>query len=193
MQRLVLVGLLGLAAAGCVTTTAATKPVERPALEVPPVPPRIVEPEPVPEAERIEPVAELAPAPPVTTPSKPRASTPRDKPETQKLEPKPETPPPAPDPAANVPAQAAPPPSLRTPANADAAATERQIRDALQRARSGLQAIDSQQLNRDRKKNYADARDFISGAEDALKKANFELARSLAEKAEKYARELQAR
>ena len=96
-------------------------------------------------------------------------------------------------PASTPPAQPPAPPSLRTPATADTAAAERQIRDALRRARSGLQSIDYQKLNPDRKKFYDEANDFISGAEDALKKANFELAASLAGKAEKYSRELQAR
>jgi hypothetical protein len=102
--------------------------------------------------------------------------------------------PPLPDPAPTAPpAQAAAPPSLRTPATADTAAAERQIRDVLRRARSGLQSIDYQKLNVDRKKFYDEANDFISGAEAEIKKGNFELARSLAGKADQYARELQAR
>jgi hypothetical protein len=193
MQRLIPVVFLGLLAAGCVTTKAAV-PIERPVLEVPPVPPRVVEAAPVPEPERIEPVPELG-TPPAATPStsKPRPSTPRDNRETQKPEPKPETPP-APDPAAAAPPpQAAPPPSLRTPAMADATAAERQIRDVLRRARSGLQSVDYQRLTSDRKKRYDEATDFINQAEDAIKKANFEVAASLADKADKYSRELQPR
>ena len=192
MRRITVI-LLGLLAASCVTTKAAV-PIERPTLDVPPAPPRIVEATPVPEPERIEPVPDLG-APPTVTPStsKPRPSTPRDNRETQKPEPKPETPPP-PDPAAAAPPpQAAAPPSLRTPAMADAAAAERQIRDALRRARSGLQTVDYQRLTPDRKKRYDEATDFINQAEDAIKKANFEVAASLADKAEKYSRELQGR
>jgi hypothetical protein len=190
MQRIVLVGVLGIGATACVTTKAAA-PIERPALEVPPVPPRVVEAAPAPEAERIEPVPELAPAPPGTTASKPRPSAPR---ETQKPDTKPETPPPPDPPVVAAPAPAAtPPPTLRTSATADAPAVERQIREALRRARGGLQSVDYQRLSQDRKQRYDEANDFINGAEDAIKKANFELGRSLAEKAEKYARELQSR
>ena len=193
MQRLISVVILGLLAAACVTTKAAV-PIERQALEVPPAPPRIVEAMPAPEPERIEPVPDLG-SPPAVTPSppKPKPSTPRESRETQKPEPKPEIPP-VPDPTANTqPPQTAAPPSLRTPATADAAAAERQIRDVLRRARSGLQSIDYRKLNADRKKAYDDANDFISGAEDAIKKANFELAGTLADKAEKFSRELQGR
>jgi hypothetical protein len=188
MQRLIPVVFLALLAAACATMKAAA-PIDRPTLEVPPVPPRVVEAAPMPEVERIEPVADLPPAA-APAASKPRPPTARE----QKPEAKPETPP-APDPAATAPpaAQAAPPPTLRTPATADAAAVERQIRITLDRARAGLKSIDYQQLTRERKKAYDEATDFIAGAETELKKSNFELAKSLAEKAEKYWKELQGR
>ena len=191
MQRLIPVLLLGLFSAACSTTKAAT-PIERPTLDVPPAPPRIVEAAPIPEPERIEPVPDLAPPVAVPSPAKPKPA-PRETRETQKPEPKPETPA-APDPAATAPpAPTSPPPTLRTPATADTAAAERQIRDVLRRARSGLQSIDYQRLNPDRKKFYDEANDFISGAEAEIKKGNFELARSLAGKADQYAKELQQR
>jgi hypothetical protein len=175
------------------TTTRAAAPVERPPLEVPPVPPRVVEAAPAPD-ERIEPVGDLQPpssAPPAT---KPRPAAPREARETAKPDAKPPDtpPPPTPEAAANVPA-VAPPPVIRTPATANTAAVEKQIRDTLTRAQSMLNTVDYQQLSPERKKEYVSAQDFMRSADDRIKASNFEMAKDFAEKAEKLAKELQGR
>ena len=185
--------VLGALLSACATTRAAA-PAERPPLDIPPVPPRIVEAAPPPDLDRPEPVGDLPKeviVPPVT---KPRPSSPREASrETQKPEAKPEIPP-VPDPALSVPPQNTPPPPvLRTPATANAAAAERQIRDSLTRARNGLKNVDYQRLSPERKKAYDEANDFISGSEAAIKTSQLEFAKELADKAEKYAKELQSR
>ena len=185
----------GLLASACATARAAA-PIERPALEVPPVPPRIVEPAPAPDLGNYEPVPDLPPekpAPPAT--AKPKPSGPR---ETNNREPqKAESKPPEPLPVVEPPPSAPPPPAaaplIRTPATADAAASERAIRDTMQSAQKGLNNVNFAGLNGQRKKAYNEARDFIERAEVAIKASNFELAKDLAGKAEKLANELQGR
>jgi hypothetical protein len=182
-----------LLASACVTSRAAT-PVERPALEVPPVPPRIVEPPPAPESSNLEPVGELPPEKPATsaTRTKPPASrdTSRD---TQKP---PDTKPAEASPVAveqppAVPASNAP--QIRTPATVDTAAAEKQVRDTLTRAQTRLNNINYQRLNGDGQKAYNDAKNFMERAEAAIKASNLELAKGLASTAEKLANELQSR
>ena len=190
----------GLLASACATTRAAA-PVERPALEVPPVPPRIVEASPAPDIGSFEPVPDLPPekpAPPATTkprPSSSREATNRDtqKPEAKPAEPLPQVVEP---PAPTTPAPAQPPASavIRTPATAaDPAASERQIRDTMQSAQNGLNNVDFKGLPAPRKKAYNECKDFLERADAALKASNFELAKELAGKAEKLAKELQGR
>jgi outer membrane biosynthesis protein TonB len=189
MKRLAAVLILGFLTSGCVTTRAQT-PIERPTLEVPPAPPRVIEPVPVPEVvQQPDPVEELPPPPVVQTPRRsPRDTASR---ETQKPEPKPD--PPVTEPPAPVPAAPAPAPPLRTPATADAAATSKEIRDTLNRAQEGLSKVDFQRLSEARKVSYNDAKDFIAQAEAAIKTSSFELAKGLASTAEKLAKELQGR
>jgi hypothetical protein len=198
LSRLGILLAAGLLASACATTRAAA-PIERPALDVPPVPPRIVEAAPAPELGSLEPVADLPPekpVPPTTTkprPSGAREATNRDaqKPEAKPAEPLPavvEPPPPATPP--QTPASAV----IRTPATAaDPAASERQIRDTMASAQKGLRNVDFTTLPGQRKKAYNEAKDFIERAEAALKTSNFELAKELAGKAEKLANELQGR
>jgi hypothetical protein len=195
VSRLGLLLAAGLLASACATARAAA-PVERPALEVPPVPPRIVEPAPAPDFGSFEPVADLPPEKPIpAATAKPRPSSPRDSSrETQKPEVKPPDPvPPVADPPPSPPQQAAAPPTIRTPATADAAASERQIRDTMQKAQKGLGNVPFGQLSGQRKRDYNEVKDFIDRAEAALKSSNFELAKELAGKAEKLANELQGR
>jgi hypothetical protein len=186
----------GLLASACATTRAAA-PVERPALEVPPVPPRVVEVTPMPDFGSFEPVPDLPPERPVSAATtKPKPSTPRESAnrDTQKPEAKPAEPlPPVADPAP----QASPPqvtPVIRTPSMpADPAASERQIRDTINSAQKSLDSVDFKGLPEQRKKAYNEAKDFIARAEVALKASSFELAKELAGKAEKLANELQGR
>jgi hypothetical protein len=192
------IGLLlaaGLLASACATTRAAA-PVERPPLDVPPVPPRVVEAAPIPDVGNPEPVPDLPPERPSSPPatSKPRASTRDTGRDTQKPDVKPVEPiPPVEQPPAAPPQAAAPAPLIRTPATADSAASERQIRDVMQKAQSGLGNVDFERLSPPRKKAYNEAKDFIDRAEAAIKASNFELAKDLAGKAEKLANELQGR
>ena len=101
----------GLLASACATARAAA-PIERPALEVPPVPPRIVEPAPAPDPGNFEPVADLPPEKPVPPASaKPRPSSAR---ETNNREPqKAESKPPEPLPVVEPPPTAPPPAAAR--------------------------------------------------------------------------------
>jgi hypothetical protein len=194
INRLGLLLAAGLLGSACATTRAAA-PVERPPLDVPPVPPRIVEASPKPDFGNPEPVPDLPPEPP-TPPAtaKPRPASRDTSRDPQKPDVKPADPVPAPDqPPAAPPQAAAPAPLIRTPATADSAASERQIRDVMQKAQTGLGNVDFQGLSAPRKKAYNEAKDFIDRAEAAIKAANFELAKDLAGKAEKLANELQGR
>ncbi len=183
MRKLSAVFLLGLVvlASACASTVKAKVPVERPNLDVPPPPPRVIEPAPVPEAPP-DPVPDLPPPP---APTKPRPSPPRPQPAEVKVEPKPETPPettPAP-----------PPPQLRTPQTADGTEVERTVRATLERAKNLLGTVNYNQLSNERKKAYNDAKAFIQQAEDALKQSNYVFAQSLSTKAETLAIELAGR
>lgn len=192
-SRLACLLAAGLLASACVTTRAAA-PVERPPLEVPPVPPRVIEPAPPPESV-VEPVSDLPPEKPAATPIRPRPTAARDtSKDTQKPpDPKPPetTPPPVEQPPAPPPASAAP--LIRTPATADAAAAERQIRESLGTTQKRLNSINFQRLSPERQKAYNEAKDFMEQAERAIKTSNFELAKGLASTAEKLASELQSR
>ena len=189
MNRLAFVFIvlaMGAAAAGCVTTRAQTPGPRMPALEVPPVPPRTIEPAaPLPPPQP-EPVEDLPPPqPPVTARPRPPA---RDI--AQKADPKPAEQPvvePAPV-AANPPATVAP---LRTARTGDGVQAERQIRDIIGRANGLLGRVDYRKLSPERRKAYDQAKQFIDGAESAIRDAKFEYAQELADKAETLAKELQ--
>lgn len=163
--------------AACRTARAA-EPIERPALEVPPPPPRVIVPLPGPNAQpRLEPVEEL-PALPDKSPTRPRPQ--REKPtDPNKPDPKTEqveaaTPPPAP---------VAPPVRLENPNSAQLAT---QVRDTLSRARSIFEGIDRNSLTTEpRRRAYDDARLFIQQADEAVQKSNFVAAKEYADKAER--------
>lgn len=190
MRRLLLVALL-VPLAACASVRAKV-PADRPTLDVPPPPPRVIEAAVPPETEP-EPVADLPPTP-TSPPARPRPSRER---ETAKPEVKPEGPVETPAPPQPVPAVPTPPPSqLRTPGTADpagAAEAARQVNEVLGRANRMLGGVDYQTLKDERRKAYDQAKEFIQGAETALKEQNFVFARAQAEKAEKLARELQGR
>jgi hypothetical protein len=177
-------------ASACMTTRAQT-PAERPALEVPPVPPRVLEPADVGAPARPEPVEDLPPPP--TNQPRPRPPA-RDtaQREPAKTDPKPDIPP-AETPATQPAPAASNVPPLRIPGNADAAQAERQVRETIGRADGLLSRVDYGRLSQNSRKAYDEAKLFMQGADGALKESNFELARELAGKAEKLARELQGR
>lgn len=183
IPAIVLAPLLG----GCASASAKA-PADRPAMNVPPPPPRIIEPSPEPPP---EPVNELPTAPPAGSGAirAPRPAAPRP-------EAKPETPAEAPKPEAAKPAEvkAEPPsepvPQLRTPQTADTSGAARTVHETVERATTMLGGVDYGPLSNNRKKAYNDAKRFILQAEDALKRGNFAFAQGVATKAETLAREL---
>ena len=191
MRRLVIVFVVlaaGAAAAGCVTTRAQAPGPKMPALDVPPVPPRVIEPiapTPAPVPELVE---DLPPVqPPVAARPRPAARDTTQKPEPKPAEPLVTEPPPV---AAVAPPTAAVPP-LRTAKIGDGVQAERQIRDIIGRANGLLGRVDYRKLSPERRKAYDQAKQFIDGAEHAIRDAKFEYALELADKAETMAKELQ--
>lgn len=178
VKLLVLIAFAASAGAACRTARAA-EPVERPALEVPPPPPRVIVPLPGPDAPvRLEPVEEL----PVTTdksPAKPRPN--REKPDPSKpADPKLELVE-APNPP--QPAPATPPLRLESPNSAQLSS---QVRDTLGRAKAMIDQIDRNSLTTEpRRKAWDQAKLFAQEAEDAIQKNNFLYAKEMAEKAER--------
>ncbi len=187
MSKLLLLLAVAAVAAGCASAQAKS-PADHTNLEVPPVPPRVIEALPV-AAAPPEPVEDL---PPVSAiPPRPRpapASAARD---TTKADPKAaEAAPVEPPPAAAPPAPA---PQLRTPGTMDGAEAVRQVNEVIGRARQALGSIDYQRLSSERRSQYDSARLMLTQAVDAVKASNFELARKLAEKADVLANEMKGR
>ncbi|MEA2936288.1 MAG: hypothetical protein QOD74_2934 [Variibacter sp.] len=185
MMRIASVLLLAAVAGGCAAAQAKV-PAERPALDVPAAPPRVIE-KTVQETAPPEPVPELPPQP--VTPPKPRPQAPVR--ETAKVEPKPETPVDTPVVVASAPAPV--PPLLRTPQTADSAGAARQVSELLDRANKALGSINYQRLSKDRRDQYEQVKLMITECEQAVKAANFEKALNLADKAERLANALQTR
>ena len=174
---------------GCAAVSANTKPVDLPPMNVPPPPPRVIEPAPEPLP---EPVAELPAAPPVSNAPRGGTRPPAARPSTPepKVDPKPvEPPPPDPAPVAQPPV-AAPAAQLRTPQTADTSNAEKGVRTTLDRAKNLLNNVDYRGLTPDRRKAYDDAQRFIKTSEDKIKQGDFVFAQAVAEKAEMLAREL---
>jgi hypothetical protein len=182
MKKLLLLAVL-LPLGACASARAQAQPEDHPALEVPPVPARHVEPLPV-EPPPIELVSDLPVAPP--SPPRPRSSTSREansKTSTDpKAEAKPETPPDSGTPGTQ------PVPPLRPQGTADGPELQRQIRESLDIAQKVLNNVDYQSLNDERRANYDYAKSFIKQAEEALKANNLTSAKSLAERAEMIAK-----
>ena len=183
MKRSLLLLVVLLPLAGCAAAQAKA-PIERPDLEVPPPPPRVIEAATPSEPPLPDPVGEL-PANPVAP--RPRPATPKSetaRPEPPKTDPVVDTTPTAPPPPVT------PPPQLRTPNSPDAA---RQVREIIDRANGTLSSIDYRVLTSERRAQYDSAKLFIKQAEDAVKAANLDFAKNLADKAERIAKELQGR
>ena len=174
----VLIGPAALAGTACRTARAA-EPIDRPALEVPPPPPRVIIPLPGPNVPpRLEPVEEL-PTATDKSPTKPRAN--RDKPDPTKQDAKiePVEPPNQPPPPAT------PPLRLENP---NSAQLSNHVRDTLARARAIIDGIDRKSLTLEtRRKAYDQAKLFAEEAEDAIQKNNLVYAKEVAEKAERLA------
>jgi outer membrane biosynthesis protein TonB len=183
--------LAALSGSAC-ASAAAKAPADRPALNVPAPPPRVLEP---PAELEPEPVSEL-PTPPTTTPAATRPNRQRESKNNNAAEAKPETKPetkpaevtaPPPEPAAPP---AAPPAQLRTPQTADPSGAAKNVQATIDRARSSLNSINYATQSDERKKAYNDVKRFIVQAEDAMKQGNFVFGQAVAAKAETLAREL---
>lgn len=178
LRAAVLIVPVAVAGTACRTARAA-EPIERPALEVPPPPPRVIIPMPGPNVlPRLEPVEEL----PVTSdksPTRPRPN--REKPDPNKPDPKIELVDPPAQPAAPV----TPPLRLENPNSAQLSS---QVRDTLARARAIIDGIDRNSLTSEpRKKAYDQAKLFAVEAEEAIQKNNLVYAKEVADKAERLA------
>jgi hypothetical protein len=159
---------------GC--THAQAKTVPSAPLEMPPPPPRTVDP------------IDVETPPPVPLPEEParrapprRAPPPRPEPKTDvKPEPpKPETPPAEPPKTIEEPK----PPTLQMAPAANEAELERSIRTTLVRANSDLKRVDFGKLNADARTQYDFANRYIQQAEEALGKKNLVFAEAFAKKA----------
>lgn len=193
MKRAVLLLLVGGLSSACASASART-PADRPALEVPPPPPRSIEPLPKPEAPGPEPVSDLPSSSPAPV-SRPRPNTAREAPPRAEPQ-KPVEPaqPPVTDPPAATPPVAAPPvPPLRTPNSASGPEAAKQVRDAIDRAQKALQGVNYQKLNNAQQRQYNYAKMMLQQCEEQLKESNFDIARENADKAYRIATELQGR
>jgi hypothetical protein len=180
----------GAGTAGCFHASAKTVS-DRPPLEMPPPPPRVVEtaeaptpPPPFPLVE--EPARQPVRPPPARIPA-PRAEAPPPKQEPPKAEPPPVDPPKV--------AEEAPKPAttLQTTRAGTEREVERAIRDVISRASADLKRVNVRGLNADARTQFDTAMRFIEQAEEALKKRNLEFARNLADKAHGLAAQLAGR
>ncbi len=186
MKRIAL-GLLVLAgatSAACAAATAKAAP-DRPALEVPAPPSKVIEPPQQPEPDPA-PVPDLPP--PQPTNSRPPRQPPR---ETAKPDSKQEAA------TAEIPAAPVtpvpPPPQLRAGNTPDPSEAAKQAQIAVDRSRQVLSSLNPRQVPKDKKAVFDGAHNMQKLAEEALKKSDFENAKKLAEKVESTARELGAR
>lgn len=196
MRRFLIVPLAGLLAAACASAQAKGAN-DKPALDVPPPPPHVIE---LP-AEPLEPVAEVpgTATPPsgsgTSRPGRTRESPPKPASGESKPEAKPDQPtggtPPTETPAPVPPST--PAPQLKTPQTADTGAAARNVRTTIDRAKNTLATVNFGPLSNERKKAYNDAKLFLQQAEDALKEGNVVFAQAVATKAETLARELAGR
>lgn len=174
--------LLTAFAPACARAHAKTTP-DAPPLEMPPPPPRDVEPA---ESEAATTGAEAS------RPGGPRSSRPAPAPTREPARPeapKPESPAEAPKPAEEPRA----PTTLQTaPATAEGEQA-RAIRATLARATADLNRIDSRSLNPDARTQYDTAKRFIRQADDAVRAKNLVFAKNLADKAAALAAQLGGR
>ena len=187
MKRLVFALILGGVCAGCASAQAKA-PADRPVLEVPPPPPRIIEPTTPAEPPPPEPVDDLPPVAPLPPP-KPKPSPAREAPRT---DPKPPEPVPADQPAVAT-APVPPAPQLRTPGSPSGPEAAKQVRDLIDRAKKTLDSVDYRRLTKPQREQYDSAKLMLTNAEEQLKGSNFDIARENADKANRIATELQGR
>jgi hypothetical protein len=171
-------------ASGACATANAKVPADRPTLDVPAPPSRVVETTPRAEPAAPEPVGEL-PAPAANP--KPKPSPPREA--ARPPDPKPDPPPVE---TVSVP-PLAPPPQLRTSGTGDGAEAQRQVRDLITRADKALKQVDYRKLSTAQRGQYDTAKMMLTQSEEKLKASNFDIAKNLAEKADRIATELKTR
>jgi hypothetical protein len=188
-MRKVLLGLVilaGAASTACATANAKTTP-DRPTLEVPAPPAKVVETTPQPET-----MPELVPDLPPAQPANTRPSRPASSREPTRTDPKPEATATPPDTSAAPPPPLVPAPQLRT-SSTDTTEAAKQVQTTIERARQALNSVDTKQFTKPRRVIYDNAKLMLTQAEDALKKSDFDNAKKLAEKVELTAKELQGR
>ena len=175
--------LVGAASAACATANAKA-PLDRPTLEVPAPPTKVVEP-----AARPEPMPDPVPDLPPVQPANSRPSRPAAR-EPARTDPKPEattteaSPPPVPVPPA---------PQLRQPGTPESAEAAKQVQIIIDHAGKSLDSVNTKGFSKARRAVYENARGLLTQAQEALKKSDFENARKLADKVEQTARELGGR
>ncbi|HEX6322855.1 MAG TPA: hypothetical protein VFZ36_03945 [Vicinamibacterales bacterium] len=172
MRGVPLIALLTLALAGCAKARAEMPaPV---ALEVPPVPPRVIVPD----------IEEVALSPETADPARAAAPRPDAPPKP------PEKPADPPKTGTQEPPKVEEPPRVRQPAMASNEEADRAVRAIMARAQSLLGGVDYRALSAAARQQYDTARRFITQADNALKIRNYVFARNLADKAETLARQL---
>lgn len=183
--------LLALGAVGCGAKAQARTPTDRPPLDAPPPPPRVIASAPV-ETGTESGEKPVAGAPGTTRrpPSTARlggatTSRPDVKPESPKPEPVLEkVEPPRPEPSVGL---------LQTTPPGNEAEAEKNIRALLTTAGQTLARVDYRALKPDARTQYNTAKRFMQQAEDALKAKNLAFAQKLADKAAELARSLPGR
>jgi outer membrane biosynthesis protein TonB len=192
LKRFLVIPAIALVASACASASAKA-PVERPALNVPPPPPRVIEPAVEPDP---EPVGDLPSQPPASPPARSNRSNSREsRPQTES---KPEAKPPESRPAEVAPIPEPPPPTtppaqLRTPQTADTTGAAKNVQSTIDRAMAALNTVDYRVLSAERRKAYDDAKRFIQQAEQGLKQGNLVFAQGAATKGETLAKELAGR
>jgi len=183
----VLLGLMilaGAASTACATASAKTAP-ERPTLEVPAPPAKVIEKTPMPET-----MPELVPDLPAAPPTNTRTAKPASR-EPARTDPKPDATTSATEtPAAPVP-PVTPPPQLRQAGTPEPTEAAKQAQISIDRATKALGAIDPNRFKNS--KVYHDARLMLDQAQQAWNKSDFDNAKKLADKVEVTAKELQGR
>ena len=169
--------------AGCRHPPVRTEPALQ-ALDVPPPPPRNVEP----TDSQVPPQVPLVEVP-ARPPERPRAtpaSPPRD---ASRVDPKPE---PVAEPI-RTPDDAKPASTLQTTSTDREAEVDRKIRGTLQTATADLSRVDYRRLSPDVQVQYDTAKSFIRQADEALKSRNQVFAQTMADKAATLASQLAGR
>lgn len=173
--------VLSLVAGGCRRPPVQTIP-PMPNLDVPPPPPRTVEP----ADAQVPPPVPLVDVP-ARTVERPRVAVP-----PPVRDPKPE--PKAEPPAESKPAEdTRPATTLQTTPTDREAEVERRVRSVLQTATAALSRIDYRKLNPDVQLQYDTAKSFVRQAEEALVSKNLVFAQTMAEKAATLASQLAGR